>query len=256
MIAPLFRSVAFSWLGIVLFFNPPGIPAGNEIRVLCSNGIKPVVEELIPAFERNSSDKISITYGVSALLTRQIEAGEPFDVAILTDALIDKAVGQSMIKKGTQFPLAKSAMALGVRRGSRKPAIRTVDGLKDALRSASSIAYAREGASAPFFDRTLNTLGLTSEIAPKVRLTENGVQAGVAVARGEAEFCVLPTSEILPIEGIEILGPFPDQLRGYLVMVGGVGVRARQPAAAASFIQFLRSPAAEPVLVRKGMERP
>lgn len=255
MATSLFRSLAFSWLAVLL--SPgSGIAAGDEIRVLCSNGIKPVLEELIPEFERGGNGKINVTYGVSASLARQIEAGEPFDVAILTDSLLDAAVEQLRIQRGSRTVLARSAMAIGIRHGSGRPGIRTVDGLKEVLRSAASIAYAREGASAPFFARTLQELGLTAEITPKVRLTDNGMQAGQMVARGEADLCVLPTSEILPIGGIDVLGSFPEDVKGYLVMVGGIGARARQPAAAASFIRFLHSPAAAPVLARKGMERP
>jgi molybdate transport system substrate-binding protein len=121
------------------------------VRVLCSNGIKPVVEELVPDFERNTGHKINITYGVSASLARQIEAGEAFDVAILTAALVDEAVEHLRIQRGSRTELARSPMALGIRQGRPKPAIASVDGLKRALRDAASIAYAREGASAPFF---------------------------------------------------------------------------------------------------------
>ena len=254
----VFRSIAFSWLGVLLSsgFGAAAGAGDDEVKVLCSNGIKPVLEELVPEYERSGNSKVTVTYGVSASLARQIEAGEPFDVAILTEPLIEQAVEHQRIQKGSQAVLARSAMALGVRRGSRRPAIVTADGLKETLRSAASIAYAREGASAPFFARTLDVLGLRSEITPKVRFTENGVQAGVMVAKGEAELCVLPTSEILPIDGVEVLSAFPGDLKGFLVMVGGIGTRARQPAAAASFLRFLQSSAAAPVLARKGMERP
>ena len=223
--------------------------------MLCSNGIKPVVEELVPEFERTTSHKVNITYGVSASLARQIDAGEPFDVAILTASLIDEAVAHARIQRGSTSELARSPMALGIKHGRSKPAIGSVDGLKSALRGAASIAYAREGASAPFFTQTLRGLGLTDEIASRIRLTDNGAQAASMVARGEADLCVLPASEILPVAGLDILGPFPGDVKGYLVMVAGIGVHARQPAAAASFIGFLQSPAAIPVLGRKGMER-
>ena len=40
------------------------------ISVLCSNGIKAVMEELVPQFERASGHSVSIRYGVSTLLKR------------------------------------------------------------------------------------------------------------------------------------------------------------------------------------------
>ena len=248
------RAVAFSWLALVVLF-PGRTRAADAIRVLCSNGIKPVVEELVPEFERNTSHKINITYGVSTSLARQIANGEPFDVAILTESLIDEAVESLRIQRGSVAELARSPMALGIKQGRPKPAIGSVDGLKSALRGAGSIAYAREGASAPFFAQATRKLGLADELAPKIRLTENGAQAAAMVARGDADLCVLPTSEILPVPGLDVLGSFPDDMKGYLVMVGGVGARAREPDAAGSFIRFLQSPAAVPVLRKKGMEK-
>src|SRR5262245_31525124 len=249
------RAVAFSWLALIVLSAGRTSAAADEIRVLCSNGIKPVLEELVPEFERSTSQKIVITYGVSASLARQIADGEPFDVAILTASLIDSAVESLRIQRGSVAELARSPMALGIKQGQAKPSIASVDGLKSALRGAASIAYAREGASAPFFAQAMRSLGLADELAPRIRLTENGAQAAAMVARGDADFCVLPTSEILPVAGLDVLGSFPDEVKGYLVMVAGVGVRSRAPGAAKTFIGFLQSPEAAPVLRKKGMEK-
>ena len=60
-----------------------------EIKVLASNGVKAALEELAPAFERQTGNKLSITFGLAAILKRQIEAGEAFDLAILTSAGIE-----------------------------------------------------------------------------------------------------------------------------------------------------------------------
>ena len=164
----------------------------DEIRVLCSNGMKAVIAEAIPQFERESNHKVLVTYGVSASLARQIEAGDPFDVAILTADPIDAAIRSGRIRGETRSVLARSAMALAVRAGSPKPRIDTVEALVRALRQATAIAYAREGASAPFFKNVLRQLSLTDEIAPKIRLTETGAEVGAVVARGEADLGVLP----------------------------------------------------------------
>jgi len=48
-----------------------------EIKVLASNGVKSALEELAPAFERDTGNKLVIAFGLAAALKRQIEAGEP-----------------------------------------------------------------------------------------------------------------------------------------------------------------------------------
>jgi molybdate transport system substrate-binding protein len=70
-----------------------------DITVLCSNGMKAVVEELVPQFERETKHHVAIRYGVSAVLKREIDGGEPFDLAILTPALIDDLIKQGTIAR-------------------------------------------------------------------------------------------------------------------------------------------------------------
>jgi len=42
-----------------------------EIRVLCSNGLKAVMEDLAPQFQRATGNVVSVTYGLSAELSRR-----------------------------------------------------------------------------------------------------------------------------------------------------------------------------------------
>src|SRR5205809_7790237 len=57
-----------------------------EIKVLASNGVKEALNELAPAFERATGNKLVISFGLAAALKRQIEAGEAFGLAILPAA--------------------------------------------------------------------------------------------------------------------------------------------------------------------------
>ena len=72
---------------------------------------------------------------------------------------------------------------------------------------------------------------------------------------GQAQYGILPVSEILPIKGAELLGTFPQQIQSYIVMVGGVGSAAPQAGPARELIKFLTAPAADPIVKQKGMER-
>lgn len=225
-----------------------------ELTVLCSNGIKAVIEELVPQFELATRHRVVITFGVSALLKRQIEAGELFDIAILTPPLIDDLVKQGKIVGDTRTALARSAVALAIRAGAAKPDIRTTDALKRTLLASKSIAYAREGASAMFFTDLVQRLDLADALKSKIKLTTTGEQTGASVARGDAELGVLPVSEILPVPGVEVLGAFPANIQSYVVMVGGVSSSAAQSGAARDLIRFLTAPAVLPVLKKRGME--
>ena len=233
----------------------PGLANAAEIKVLCSNGIKAVMEELVPQFEQATRHKILIRYGLSAALKRQIEAGEPFDIAVLTPPLIDDLVKQGKIAGDTRTTLARSGMAVAIRTGAAKPDIRTTDALKRTLLASKSLAYAKEGASGVFFIALLEKLSLADALKSRSKLTTTGEEVSASVARGEVELGVLPVSEILPVRGIEVLGTFPSDVQGYVVMVAGVSPTAAQAAAAKELITFIMAPAALPVIKKKGMER-
>ena len=74
------------------------------------------------------------------------------------------------------------------------------------------------------------------------------------VVEGKADLGFNLISEILPIAGAEVAGPLPAELQSYVVFAAGIGATAKDTAAAKAFIDFLKAPAAVPVLKAKGME--
>lgn len=233
----------------------PAVAGAAEITVICSNAIKAVMDELVPQFEQATRNTVTIHYGLSALLKRDIDAGESFDIAVLTPPLIDDLVKQGKIAGDTRTTLARSGMALAVRTGAAKPDIRTTDALKRTLLASKSIAYAKEGVSGVFFAALLQKLDLAEALKSKTRLKTTGEEVSASVARGEVELGVMPVSEILPVHGIELLAPFPPDVQGYVLMVAGVSPGGAQGSAAKELIKFLTAPSVLPVIKKKGMER-
>ena len=248
------RTVAMG-LVILAVLTQPGVARAAEIKVLCSNGIRAVMEELIPQFEQATRHKVVITYGLSAALKRQIEAGEAFDMAVLTPALVDDLIKQGKIAGDTRTVLARAGMAIMIRAGASRPDIRTTDALRRTLLASKSIAYAKEGAGGVFFADLAQRLGIADALTSKIKPTTTGVEVGAAVARGDAELGVLPLSEVLTFQGVEALGTFPAEVQGYAVMVAGASAGTRQRAAAKELMDFVTAPAALSVIKKKGMER-
>jgi molybdate transport system substrate-binding protein len=228
-----------------------GAAQAAEIKVLCSTALKTVMQELVPQFERATGNKVVVEYGGSIPLQRQVEAGEQFDAIFLTIRQLDALIQAGKIAPGTRTAIARSGMAIAIHAGAAKPDIGTVDALKRTVVGAKSIAYAPEGASGVYFMALAKRLGIVDKLKLK---SENGGDAvGEAVASGAAELGILPVSEILPVKGIEVLGEFPKDVQDYVVMIGGVGVGAKQPGVAKELIKFATAPAAVPVIKKKGM---
>ena len=225
-----------------------------EIRLLCSNGLREVVHELAPAFERESGHKLVTSFGTAAGLKRQMDAGEPFDLAVLTPALIDDLIREGRVAAATRRVLARSGMGLMIRKGVAKPDITTAESFKQTLLAAKSITYPGEGASGIYFVALMDRLALADTLRPKLKVVANAAAVEVLIENGEAELGVLPISEILPAHGAELIGPFPAELQGHIIMTAGVGTNATQAGAAADFIAYLTTPAALAVIKSKGME--
>jgi len=245
-------------IALALLCALPGSSTAHaaEIRVLCSNGFKAVMEDLAPQFERSTGNVVRVTYGLSAELSRRIQGGEPFDLAILTPELIDGLAREGGVVADSRTTLARSPIAFAIKRGAARPDLVTEDSLKRALLAAASIAYAREGASASHFLAVLQQLELSETLKSRIAALASGAAVGTSVSRGEVELGVLPVSEIMPIAGVEVAGAFPNRLAGFITIAAATSARALEPAASKAFIAFLADRSAEPVLVKRGMERP
>jgi len=226
----------------------------EEIRLLSSVGIKAVVEELVPQFERATKHKVTTVFDLASTLKTQIEGGEPFDVAILTPPLLDDLIAKGRVASASRSVVARVGLGLMIRAGAPRPDVSTVEAFTRTLLDAKSITYATAGASGIAFVATTEKLGIGAAIKAKARPAASGEEVNANVTTGAAELAVLPVSEILPVRGAELGGIFPAGVQTYVVMVAGVSATTPH-AAAQEFVAFLMSPANTGVVRAKGMER-
>jgi len=226
-----------------------------EIRVLCSMALKAVAEELFPQFEKSTNHKVVVQFALAATQKQKAESGEPFDLIVVTPAMLDDLIKQGKVAADTRTVVARSGLALVIKAGARKPDVATVDALKRTLLDAKSITYTKQGASGVLFEGVIQKLGIADALAAKTQYTSAGEEASANVVAGRAELGVLPVSEILPVKGAELGGVFPGETQQYIVMAAGVSAKAAQGAAARDLLKFLMAPSALPVLKAKGMER-
>jgi len=224
------------------------------LTVFSSNGIRAVLLELAPGFERSSGHKLAITFNPANVLKEQIVRGDAFDVTILTPPVMDAMVAQKRIAGASVRTIAKVGSGLAVKAGTRKPDIATVEGFKRALLDAQSIACTKVGASGIRFAQVIEQLGIGDAVRAKCVYLAGGL-TGDLVARGAVDVAVQLMSELAAVAGgIDILGPFPGNLQEYTVMVAGVSATAKEPAAAKALVELLTSQTARPIIRAKGME--
>ena len=228
-----------------------------EIKLMSSGGMKVALIDIIPAFELATKHKVAAIYAAPGVIKDRILAGEPTDVLVFPAPGLDDLVKQGKIAADSKIILARSGMGVAARAGAPKPDISTPDALKRTLLAAKSIIYTDPALRSPsglHFANVLERLGIAEEMKAKSKL-HNGVGFNAEfVASGEIELGIQQISEIVPVKGVELVGPLPPDLQLTTVFATGVGFDAKEQAAAKEFIKFLASPAAAAVIKATGME--
>jgi molybdate transport system substrate-binding protein len=241
--------LGFGLLGAVVALPTPSRAA--ELSLLSSLGIKPVVDELIPQFERATGHTVHVRF----VLTPQVPqaAKEGFDVAISDPKHIADMIAQGTVRAGSAANIAKFGMGVGVRAGAVKPDISSSATLRRAVLGFSSVGYVAVGSTGPVVRAMLAKLGVSDEMKPKLK--SGGVAENLsAVATGATEAVLMPVPLITAAKGVELAGAWPKELQDYIVMTAGVSSASGNRKEADALVEFLTSPSAGSVVVSKGYE--
>lgn len=221
-----------------------------ELKVMASAAFKEAYLELVPEFERATGHKVVTLWTPSVQMMNRLKSGENVDLVILSAASLDELIKLGVIT--SRIDIAKSGVGLAIRAGAPKPDIGSGEALKRAVLAAKSIVYST-GPSGIYLAGLFQRMGITEQLKSKVKICQ-GEPAGAVVARGEAEIGFQQVSELLPVAGIDLVGPLPADVQEITVFSAGLHVNAKEPDAARALVQFFRAPAAIPVIRKKGME--
>lgn len=188
--------------------------------------------------------------GVDA--ARRVQAGEAFDVVVLASTAIDKLIAEGHLQPG-RVDIVRSGVAVAVRAGAARPDIGSEDALRHAVASARSLGYST-GPSGVHLAKLFERWGIAAQIKDRVVEAPPGVPVGALVARGEVELGFQQLSELMHLDGIDVLGPLPSAVQVLTIFSAGVGVRSTQPEGARDFLAYLASDAVADIKRRHGME--
>src|SRR6266540_4498034 len=234
------RTVLLGFAMVLMAAGTPRAAAGAEIKVLTAGAFKQVLLALVPDFERATGHKVTVQNDTVGALTKRIEGGEAFDLAVLTPKAVDDLAKEGKFVAGSRANLARVAVGVVVKDGTPKPDIGSVAAFKQALLAAKSVAYtdpAAGGSSGIYVAGLLDKLGIAEQIRPKAKLTQGGYVADLVVS-GEAELGIHQISEIVPAAGVTLVGPLPPEIQNFTVYAAGIGTAAQAPEAAKQLTKF------------------
>jgi molybdate transport system substrate-binding protein len=249
----LVSALIFAGLQIAM----PQVAKAADVNAVSGGAFKQVLTALVAQYEKESGNKVNVTYQTVGQHLKLIASGEEsFEVAVLTPEAIDGLIKEGKIVPGSRADLAKTGVGVVVKAGAPLPDISTVEAFKRTLLAAKSVAYidpAAGGSSGIYVAKLLERLGIAKEVNAKAVLVHGGAVAD-HVADGEAEIGIHQISEILPVKGATLVGPLPAAIQNFTVYSAGLSVAARDHTAAVGLIKFLSGPHALPIIEAKGME--
>jgi molybdate transport system substrate-binding protein len=223
------------------------------LTVAAASNVRPAVEEIADAFEKSSGVKITISYGASGILTRQIEQGAPFDLFLSADAGYVAALeSKHLIVPGSRAPYAIGALVVVTAKG--RPSITSI---QDLINPAfGRIAIANPG-TAPYGRAALEALksaGLDKTLRPHAVVTETVRDALRYVETGDADAGFAAESEAR--ESHLAKYTIPESLYSPIRQELAIIARSPRRREAAAFSDFLRSAAGREIWVRHGYRIP
>jgi molybdate transport system substrate-binding protein len=242
--------LAIAGLALSTLMPPPAQAA--EITAFISGAARDAFDGIVPLFERASGHKVSMHSDIQQVLFRRIDAGEPYDVVVISTDVAG-LIKQGKVAADSRTVLGRTGVGVAVKQGASRPDFSTVDAFKRMLMEAKSVTHS-EGSSGKHFLSLLDRLKMTDAIKPKIVQPTGSGGASRLVASGKAELAVIGLPPVLAVPGLDWLGWLPGELNEWIVFNGGASSSSKEPAAAREFLRFLTTPEAVAVFKAKGLE--
>jgi len=225
----------------------------ERITVISSMATRQVLADLASAFQQCSGHLVAIESVGGVDAAKRVQAGERFDVVVLASDVIDRLIGSGHVAPGSRVDLVRSPVAIAVRAGAPRPDVSSEQALRRAVLAARTVSYST-GPSGMHLARLFERWGIAAEIRSRIVQAPPGVPVGSLVARGDVELGFQQLSELMHLEGIDVIGTLPEEVQFITTFSAGVCSGSARASAARAMLDFMASPEAAAAKRRHGME--
>jgi molybdate transport system substrate-binding protein len=224
----------------------------ERLTVISSMATKAVLAELAHDFQVRSTIEVAIQSVGGVDAKKRVLGGEVFDVVALASEALDELVAAGRLESGSKVDLMRSGVSVAVRAGSPRPRIDSVEALLQAVLDARSIGCST-GPSGVKLASLFEAWGIAEAVRERIVTASPGVSVGSLIARGEVELGFQQLSELLHVEGIDVLGPLPHPVQIFTTFSAGIGTGSNHADSARALLSFMASAVATGVKLRHGM---
>ncbi len=226
----------------------------TTLKGISSMATRQVLARLVGMFEQQSGLKVQIESVGGVNAAKRVQSGESFDVVILASDAIDNLISGGHLLAGSRVDIVRSPIAIAIKNGANSPIITGASSLKAALIEASSISYST-GPSGVYLASLFEKMGIAELLKSKTIQAPPGVPVGSLVAQGKAALGFQQLSELMHVEGIQVLGTLPDEVAYITTFSAGIAAHASSAKqhAAHQFLSFLNAPENAHIKKSQGM---
>jgi molybdate transport system substrate-binding protein len=224
-----------------------------NLRGISSMATRLVLAELLDVYGQRTGDRVAMESVGGVDAAKRVQAGEPFDLVVLAGDAIDKLVASGHLLAGSKVDLVHSGVAVAVQAGAPHPDIGSEDALKRAVQQARNIGYST-GPSGVALMTLFKRWGIADAVRERTVQAPPGVPVGTLVARGEVALGFQQLSELMHLEGIDVVGRLPDAVQITTTFSGAVCSASPHAASVRELLDFMASPGAAETKRRHGMQ--
>jgi molybdate transport system substrate-binding protein len=224
----------------------------RALKLLSSMATRELLAALAARYVEARGQPVDAQAAGGVDIAKRISAGEACDVVVLAANAIDKLIAEDRVLAG-RVDLVRSGVAIAVRTGAASPVIATEDDVRAAVLAAPSLSYST-GPSGVYLEKLFERWGILEQIRPRIVVPPPGVPVGSLVASGKVALGFQQLSELMNLEGVNVVGPLPDAIQTLTIFSGGICASSAAPEAARALLAFMAAPTSAALKRSHGME--
>ena len=187
----------------------------TTLHLLCAGAAQGLVKALQPQFEADTGATVQARFGAVGAMKEALLAGDPCDVMVVTEAMIDALTGDGRLQAHTRAALGRVRTGIAVPAGRPHPDVATAAALKAALLASGAIYFpdAVRSTAGIHFARVMAHLQILETLQPRFRTYPAGAIAmrELAAAQGPGLIGCTQVTEINCTPGVELVAALPQE---------------------------------------------